>query len=125
MNWITQKKRLAIYLRDGCACVYCGASVEEGTQLTLDHLKPHTKGGTNDAYNLVTCCKPCNDSRGARAVALFARVVAAYRGVAAEAVLKHIRRTVGRSLVPHLDRAQKLLDLRGSCYRVLASREFV
>lgn len=31
MNWIRKDKRLAIYMRDGMACVYCG--------LTLDHLK--------------------------------------------------------------------------------------
>ena len=66
MNWITQKKRLAIYLRDGLACAYCGASVETGAQLSLDHLIPHSEGGTNHESNLVTCCSRCNSSRGAR-----------------------------------------------------------
>jgi 5-methylcytosine-specific restriction endonuclease McrA len=41
MNWIRQEKRLAIYLRDGLACGYCGDSVENGAKLSLDHLKPH------------------------------------------------------------------------------------
>jgi 5-methylcytosine-specific restriction endonuclease McrA len=66
MNWIRQEKRLAIYLRDGCACVWCGAKVEEGAQLTLDHVRCHSAGGSNAASNLVTACKRCNDSRGAR-----------------------------------------------------------
>ncbi|KKK72946.1 hypothetical protein LCGC14_2898780, partial [marine sediment metagenome] len=33
MNWIRPEKRLAIYLRDGLACCYCGATVEDGTKL--------------------------------------------------------------------------------------------
>ena len=55
MNWIRQEKRLAIYLRDGMSCAYCGASVEGGAQLSLDHVKPHSRGGSNAAANLVTC----------------------------------------------------------------------
>ncbi len=47
MNWITQKKRLAIYLRDGMACAWCGKGVEENMTLSLDHLKTHAAGGEN------------------------------------------------------------------------------
>ncbi len=56
MNWIRREKRLALHLRDGLVCVYCGAAGEDGGQLTLDHLRPVSKGGTNDASNLVTAC---------------------------------------------------------------------
>lgn len=39
-KWIRVERRLGIYLRDGLACVWCGASVEQdGVQLSLDHLK--------------------------------------------------------------------------------------
>lgn len=31
--WI-KTTRLAIYLRDGCACAYCGASLEQSAQLS-------------------------------------------------------------------------------------------
>ena len=64
MKWIRNEKRLAIYLRDGLACVYCAESVEDGATLTLDHLKTHFRGGSNEAGNLVTACKRCNSSRG-------------------------------------------------------------
>lgn len=57
--WIRPHKRLAVYLRDDMACVYCGA--EEN--LTLDHLRPRTKGGSNSDSNLVTACTGCNSSR--------------------------------------------------------------
>ncbi len=62
MNWIRKDKRLALYMRDGCACLYCGAGVET-CKLTLDHVKPSSKGGSNSERNLVTCCAACNSSR--------------------------------------------------------------
>lgn len=63
MNWIRQEKRLAIYIRDGLACAYCGATIEQ-TKLTLDHLIPYSEGGSNDQTNLVTCCNSCNSRKG-------------------------------------------------------------
>ena len=47
MNWIKPAKRLALYLRDGLACAYCGDGIEDGIRLTLDHLTPHSLGGSN------------------------------------------------------------------------------
>ena len=61
MNWIRKEKRLAIYLRDGVACVYCGKGIEtKGCQLTLDHL---VINNNNSPENLVTCCSQCNSTR--------------------------------------------------------------
>ena len=48
-NWVRREKRLALYLRDGLACVYCGEGVEDGVVLTLDHLVPHSHGGSREA----------------------------------------------------------------------------
>src|SRR5690606_28285985 len=78
VNWVRQSTRLAIYLRDGLACVWCGHAVEDGAQLALDHVRPHSKGGTNEPTNLVTACMRCNSSRGDRPVRTFARAVAEY-----------------------------------------------
>lgn len=124
MNWIRQEKRLAIYLRDGCACAYCGASVEDGATLSLDHVKPHSKGGSNHESNLVTCCKGCNDSRGARSLAKFCDVVAAYlnHGVKPELILAHVKTSQRRPLAPHLLEAKKLIERRGSALQALKTR---
>lgn len=113
MNWIRPEKRLAIYLRDGLACCYCGASVEDGTQLTLDHLKPHSKGGSNHATNLVTCCQRCNSSRGNRSYSKFAASVAGYinHGATAAEILAHIART--RKRVLEVVAAKQLIERRG------------
>lgn len=122
MNWIRQEKRLAIYLRDGCACAYCGASVEQGASLSLDHLKPHSKGGSNHETNLVTCCARCNSSRGNRSVAAFARVTAAYlnHGIKADDIIKHVRKCAKRSLP--ITEAKVMIERRGSCAAALAAK---
>jgi hypothetical protein len=125
MNWIRQEKRLAIYLRDGCACVWCGAKVEEGAQLTLDHLRCHSAGGSNAASNLVTACKRCNDSRGARTVREFAKVVAAYvnHGVLARRILQHVQTRSKLGIEKFLDEAKRLIARRGSAFAVLNGRK--
>jgi hypothetical protein len=58
-KWIRPEKRLAIYARDGHACVYCGSE----DHLTLDHVIPRELGGGHEAENLVTACLHCNSAR--------------------------------------------------------------
>jgi hypothetical protein len=67
-KWIRPEKRLAIYIRDGFQCAYCGRDLREAApaDVTLDHLNCRTHGGSNEATNLITACKSCNSSRGAR-----------------------------------------------------------
>lgn len=100
MHWIRAEKRLAIYLRDGLACAWCGEGIEDGMRLTLDHLTPHSRGGANGAQNLVTYCHRCNSSRGARSMRAFAGVVAGYldHGAQAETILAHVRTTCRRAI---------------------------
>jgi hypothetical protein len=120
MNWIRQEKRLAIYMRDGLSCAYCGDSVERGAQLGLDHIKPHSKGGSNHATNLVTCCTRCNSSRSNRPLATFCRTVAAYinHGTTGDSILAHVRKCSQRVL-PTAE-AKALIARRGSAAKALA-----
>lgn len=68
-------KRLKIYLRDRYTCQYCSARVGkkisggkklEVKDLTLDHIIPKSREGSNHPSNLVTACKPCNQRKGDR-----------------------------------------------------------
>jgi hypothetical protein len=122
MKWIRSDKRLAIYLRDGLACAWCGAGLETGSIFTLDHLKPHAKGGSNHESNLVTCCKHCNDSRGKRNQTVFAHAVATYvnHGLTKEDVLGHIRTTSRRSLKPFMQQAREIIEQRGGFSKAIA-----
>ena len=57
--------RRHIYARDGYGCVYCGRKGRR-ILLTIDHVFPVVLGGTNDPGNLVTACRACNLTKGAR-----------------------------------------------------------
>jgi hypothetical protein len=113
MNWLRIEKRLALYLRDGLACAYCGATIEDGARLTLDHLTPYSKHGNNEAGNLITACLRCNSSRGNRDYKIFAKSVANYlnHGVTAGQILSHIRQTVKRPL--NISAAKEIIARRG------------
>lgn len=119
MNWIRKEKRLAIYLRDGLACCYCGEGVEDGAKLTLDHLTPHSAGGSNAADNLVTACHRCNSSRGNRDWKAFAGAVAAYlnHGVQTQQIIDHITTTVQRPV--DIKAAKALIAQRGGYTQAL------
>jgi 5-methylcytosine-specific restriction endonuclease McrA len=49
--------------RDGHTCQYCGY---RGDDLTLDHIVPRSRGGTETWENMVTACNRCNVSKGNR-----------------------------------------------------------
>lgn len=119
MNWIRQEKRLAIYLRDGLACVWCGAKIEDGARFTLDHLKAHAHGGSNHESNLVTACERCNSSRGTRSLKRFAAAVAVYlnHGITAAAILANVKSK--RALPLNLTEAKRLIARRGSAFAAL------
>ena len=119
-KWIAQSTRLAIYLRDGLACVYCGASLESGASLSLDHLRPCVAGGSNEVTNLVTCCKHCNDSRQDRPVRTFCRAVGEYLDVDWTEVERHVRACARRALPREL--ARELISRRGTYSAVMAHR---
>lgn len=68
--WLRPDRRMAfsadlrarVYSRDGHRCVRCGTT----ERLTLDHIYPWSKGGSDDESNLQTMCLTCNISKGAR-----------------------------------------------------------
>lgn len=52
--------RAMIYKRDNHTCQYCGAT----KHLTIDHVIPKSKGGSEDWCNLVVACSKCNTAKG-------------------------------------------------------------
>jgi len=53
-----------VFERDSYHCKRCGGDWMSG--LTLDHIVPRLKGGTDDPENLQTLCQRCNSKKGAR-----------------------------------------------------------
>jgi 5-methylcytosine-specific restriction endonuclease McrA len=60
---ISQRKRWAIFKRDGYTCTYCYTT--DGP-FEIDHIHPVALGGDNHPSNLTTACKRCNNKKGAR-----------------------------------------------------------
>ena len=52
--------RQNIFKRDHFTCQYCGTKRD----LTIDHVLPKVKGGSDTWTNLVTACKKCNARKG-------------------------------------------------------------
>ena len=123
MNWIRKEKRLAIYLRDGLACCYCGQGVEDGIKLTLDHLLPHADGGSNAPYNLVTACHQCNSARGNRPWRAFIAAVASYlnHDITAGQIEQHLTDCWQRPL--DIQAAKDLIARRGGFVQALNAAE--
>ena len=122
-KWIRRERRLAIYLRDGLACAYCGASIEEdAATLTLDHILPYSQGGSNASKNLVTACQKCNSSRGDRSVADFAQALAAYldHGLTANQIARSIEDKLARPI--NVTEARAIIERRGSWQAALKGR---
>ena len=54
------KQRRNAILNEMRECAYCGCRED----LTVDHIRPLGKGGTNDRWNLHVLCEFCNNAKG-------------------------------------------------------------
>lgn len=65
---LTKRNRPAILQqlieRDGSSCRYCGIHCESEDNLTIEHLIPKSRGGSNHLKNLAITCKACNNHKG-------------------------------------------------------------
>ncbi|KAK3260174.1 hypothetical protein CYMTET_30855 [Cymbomonas tetramitiformis] len=55
--------RRHIFARDGLKCFYCG-KVGTPKGVTLDHIVPHSQGGSSHRNHLITAWLACNQSKG-------------------------------------------------------------
>lgn len=56
---LTNKIRQYVLQRDARTCIHCGAQ----KRLTVDHIVPSSRGGSDDINNLVTMCRSCNSTK--------------------------------------------------------------
>jgi hypothetical protein len=56
--------RKSVMERDAYRCRHCDSHID----LSVDHIYPKSKGGTDDLDNLQTLCRPCNSKKGVKVV---------------------------------------------------------
>ena len=61
---ISAQRKKYVKIRDGYRCQFCGDKFEE-EDLVVDHIFPHSFGGSNEVYNLMALCKDCNSDKNA------------------------------------------------------------
>lgn len=60
------EERESLRRRFGFRCGYCGVAERDvGSELTVDHFQPRSRGGSDEPDNWVYCCHPCNEFKGA------------------------------------------------------------
>ena len=59
----SKSERQKILEKTKCKCGHCGAGLDTST-MTVEHIFPVSKGGTDDEFNLVALCKACNYNKG-------------------------------------------------------------
>lgn len=57
--------RERLFARDKHICGYCGGWFPE-SDLTIEHVRPESRGGHNTWENVVTACRACNQRKGDR-----------------------------------------------------------
>lgn len=59
-------KRAMLIRRDGMWCGICHLSIKEKKDVSVDHIKPLAKGGSNELDNMQLAHKRCNEQKGMR-----------------------------------------------------------
>jgi 5-methylcytosine-specific restriction endonuclease McrA len=79
---VRRKTRVRVFERDNYRCRYCGFDMTlhfpypHLMVMTVDHVIPRHRGGTNAIENLVTCCYRCNFEKGHLSADRFFEIIA-------------------------------------------------
>jgi DNA-directed RNA polymerase subunit RPC12/RpoP len=134
-SWLRPTTRLAIYLRDGCQCAYCGAGIEDTyttakgktkrVQLSADHILPvataRAAGITideQDPTNLITACRSCNSRRQDKPVTEWCQILEAQGKI--DSAAKTARKISKMTALPiEIEAAKTLLKTHKSVPKTL------
>lgn len=70
-RWTDRLLRRLVLERDGFRCRYCGVALRpyrqgrehDDDEATVDHIVPRSRGGADEATNMVACCWRCNQDK--------------------------------------------------------------
>ena len=84
--------RRAIKEKFNCKCVYCGQTYEQ-SELTLDHVKPRSRGGEDITSNVVSACRRCNQDKGSQNWLSYMRATFGFNPDREQLIMSHIYAT--------------------------------
>lgn len=61
-DYVPPLSNVALFARDAYICMYCGVR-HSSADLSRDHVRPLSKGGSDNWNNVVTACKRCNNHK--------------------------------------------------------------
>lgn len=59
----SHSQKVRILQKSNGVCAHCGRHLKIGSNFSIDHVVPLSKGGTNHKSNLVALCKECNEDK--------------------------------------------------------------
>lgn len=75
---MSRKKRIILkqilYENQKC-CEYCGIVFKNFSEITLDHIIPKCRNGSDDLENLTLCCSDCNGKKSHRSYKKFKKLL--------------------------------------------------
>ena len=103
--------RLAVLLRDGGSCSYCGKGWGLGVAIHVDHLLPRAWQGKDVPENLAAACEDCNTLKGTCDLEAFAGMLERHGRIAsAAALIASVRARAAKPL--DLPAAARLLKVK-------------
>lgn len=83
-NWaaiqaLGKKRGKWLWEKTGGHCAYCGRLFASPLEMTVDHVIPKSRGGSNDKSNRLPACQRCNIAKGARPLSALRSLLARQR----------------------------------------------
>ncbi len=64
-GYVPPVSNAALFKRDAYLCLYCGHNFP-ARELSRDHIRPTSRGGSDEWRNLATACRRCNNHKAGR-----------------------------------------------------------
>lgn len=114
---ISKKIRFEVFKRDNFTCQYCGKT-PPNVMLEIDHIKPISKGGSNNINNLVTSCFDCNRGKSNHSLKVMPNTLAENHEILVEKEeqLKEYHKLIRKIEKRHSQDAQKISEVYSSYF---------
>lgn len=119
-DFISRVERIAIYKRDNATCLFCGMKITDIKKLSIDHVIPRSKGGSNDPVNLICACHKCNSSKQSLTISQFCSKAGLNKHVVKNRIKRQTKKAINKQAIYNISKNKPLRDK--TTYRLVLSR---